>query len=111
METTFSAPQISCEGCAGAIKRALGAVPGVSAVTVDVAAKTVRVTHDDDAEREALAAVLAEAGYPPTEPVDGEIHTSHHGPSGDMSLADAGRMVKDPVCGMTIDPSSAMGKS
>ncbi len=47
--TTFSAPDIECQGCASAIKKAVGNVPGVSQVNVDVAAKTVAVTHDEKA--------------------------------------------------------------
>lgn len=34
---------MTCEGCAGAIKRVLGKVEGVVSVTTDVAAKTVVV--------------------------------------------------------------------
>ena len=34
METTFSAPGITCEGCAGTIKRTLGAIKGVAGVHV-----------------------------------------------------------------------------
>ena len=30
METTFSAPAISCEGCANTIEKALGNIPDVS---------------------------------------------------------------------------------
>ena len=63
--TTVNAPDISCGGCANAIKRALGAVPGVSAVEVDVASKTVTVTHDDQvAQRTEIAETLDHAGFP-----------------------------------------------
>src|SRR5437899_12137934 len=105
METTFSTPGIACEDCAGAIKRALGAVPGVAAVSVDVAAKTVRVTHDDGARREAVAAALAKAGYPPGEPRPEDSNTPHRVRTGeeDTSRNPAGGTVKDPVCGMTSD--------
>jgi copper chaperone CopZ len=69
MDTTtrFSAPDIECDGCANAIKKALGAVAGVSAVAVDVGAKTVAVTHDAGrAPRETVAAALDRAGFPAT---------------------------------------------
>ncbi len=65
METsTFSAPDIECDGCANAIKKALGNVQGVSGVQVDVAAKEVTVTHDENAPRETIAAALDRAGFP-----------------------------------------------
>lgn len=62
--TTFSAPDIECDGCANAIKKALGAVEGISGVGVDVAGKRVTVTHDDRAPRQAIAATLERAGFP-----------------------------------------------
>ena len=40
METTFTAPGISCQGCANTIEKALGNIPDVSGVSVDVAKKT-----------------------------------------------------------------------
>ena len=39
---------MSCEHCVKAIKSAVGALPGVTAVAVDLTAKTVRVDHDPD---------------------------------------------------------------
>ena len=62
--TTFTAPDISCDGCANAIKRAIGGVKGVSEVQVDVAAKRVTVSHGAEATREDLAARLDRAGFP-----------------------------------------------
>jgi len=37
---------MSCEHCVKAITRAVGALPGVSGVSVDLKAKTVSVDHD-----------------------------------------------------------------
>ena len=57
-------PTVSCAHCEAAIKRAVGAIDGVAAVTVDLAAKTVSV--DYEAEVVALAAVeqvMADEGY------------------------------------------------
>ena len=63
--TTLTAPDIECDGCANAIKKALGKVPGVSQIDVDVAAKTVTVTHDDNAAPvPVIAAALDKAGFP-----------------------------------------------
>jgi copper chaperone CopZ len=69
METTtkLTAPDIECDGCANAIKKALGTVPGVAAVDVDIESKTVSVKHDPQtAPRETIAARLDKAGFPVT---------------------------------------------
>jgi copper chaperone CopZ len=63
--TSFSVPDIMCGGCASAIQKALGSTEGVSQVNVDVAAKTVTVTHDDKATPEAIALTLDRAGFRP----------------------------------------------
>lgn len=62
--TTFSAPDIVCDGCAAAIKKAIGKLPGVSQIEVDIAAKTVTVTHETQVSLETLAAALDRAGFP-----------------------------------------------
>lgn len=64
MEDTFTAPDIECDGCANAIKKALGKLPGVSAVEVDVPTKRVTVHHDPGATRDTLVAALDRAGFP-----------------------------------------------
>lgn len=67
MVQTFQAhaSDISCEGCANAIKRALGALPGVQTVQVDVPGKNVIVQHDPALVKDAdLKARLEKAGYP-----------------------------------------------
>jgi P-type Cu+ transporter len=109
METTFKVPGITCQGCASSIKEAVSAVPGVSAVEVDVPSKTVRVAHDGSASRQAIAAALAGAGYPPEEPGQRAhgSHRSHHA-AGQAGTATA---VKDVVCGMDVDPARAAGES
>lgn len=78
MTTTLTAPDITCGGCANAIRRALGSVPGVSGIDVDVARKAVSVTHDEGvAGRAAILAALDRAGFPAadqqgTEPPTGD---------------------------------------
>ena len=107
METTLRAPGISCQGCASTIKGAVAAVPGVSAVAVDVPSKTVRVSHDARASRQDLASALAGAGYPAEEPgQDGGRRHSHAARSGGTATT-----VKDVVCGMDVDPAAAAGES
>ena len=64
MQTTnFSAPDIMCDACATAIQKAVGAVPGVSKVAVDVAAKNVTITHEANVPRETLVNALDRAGF------------------------------------------------
>ena len=68
METmTVTAPNISCEHCQRAIEGAIGALPGVQSVHVEVPSKTVQVSYDPaHVSREAIAATLHEEGYPVT---------------------------------------------
>ncbi|MGZ3470429.1 MAG: YHS domain-containing protein, partial [Isosphaeraceae bacterium] len=102
METTFTAPGISCQGCANTIERALGSIPDVSRVSVDVTKKSVTVSHGDRVERKTLEAALARAGYPAA-----SGGHDHH-----QELArGAAAMVIDPVCGMDVDRATAAGKS
>ena len=64
MQSKFSAPEIECEGCANSIKNALSRVPGISAVNVDVEAKTVAVTHEEPAGEARVIEALDRAGFP-----------------------------------------------
>jgi len=62
---TLTAPDIMCDGCANAIKKAVGALPGVSGVDVNINTKQVTVTHDDTiAPRTAITGALDNAGFP-----------------------------------------------
>ena len=107
METAFTVPGITCEGCARTIRQALGAVPGVSGVSVDGAAKSVRVIHRGAAGRDVLAAALEGVGHPPSQPLGDPAGMSH--PTGRQATGHAGAAapsgtVKDPVCGMDVTP-------
>ncbi|HKM51893.1 MAG TPA: heavy metal-binding domain-containing protein, partial [Isosphaeraceae bacterium] len=104
METRFTAPDITCEGCAGTIKKALGAIPGVSSVSVDVATKVVTIDHGERVPREAIDAALKGVGYPAAD------NSAHRSNDGGMSTPRVAR-VRDPVCGMEIDAASAAGRS
>ena len=67
MTQTFQAhaPDISCGGCANAIKRSLGSVPGVQTVDVDIPGKNVTVEYDTAQLNDSdLRARLEKAGYP-----------------------------------------------
>lgn len=59
---TYSVPGVSCDHCVHAISGEVGGLEGVSAVDVDLTAKTVTVQGDplDDA---AIRAAIDEAGY------------------------------------------------
>ncbi|MGR6318932.1 heavy-metal-associated domain-containing protein [Micromonospora soli] len=60
-QLVLSVPDISCDHCAKAIAGEVGEVAGVSAVEVDVAAKSVTVTGAADPV--AVRSAIAEAGY------------------------------------------------
>ena len=59
------APAISCNHCVNAIKRAVGAMPGVQSVDASAATKVVTVTYDPAVVAEtAIRATMADEGYP-----------------------------------------------
>jgi copper chaperone len=58
---TYSVPAISCGHCQAAIEAEVATVPGVEAVAVDVAARTVRV--EGRASDEAVRSAIDDAGY------------------------------------------------
>jgi copper chaperone len=60
-QRTYAVPGISCAHCKASIEAAVAGVPGVDAVEVDVAARTVRV--DGDVSDEAVRAAIDDAGY------------------------------------------------
>ncbi len=60
-ELTLSVPDISCDHCVRAITGEVSQVPGVRAVDVRIATKTVTVTGT--ASEGDVRAAIAEAGY------------------------------------------------
>ena len=62
--TTVTAPDITCGGCANAIKNAFGRVDGVEQVDVDVATKQVTVRHAAEVDRTRIVDILDQAGFP-----------------------------------------------
>lgn len=87
--TTLTAPDIVCGGCANAIKKAVGALPGVSAVEVDVDSKRVTVTHEPTATREAVTAALDRAGFPATVEEDAPSSGTDSAPTSECSCCKA----------------------
>lgn len=64
-EKTYNVPDVSCMHCKRAIEEAVGAMPGISHVEVDVDSKTVHISFEEDTVAEAdVLATLAEEGYP-----------------------------------------------
>lgn len=54
---------MSCEHCVKAITKAVGALPGVSDVAVDLKAKTVTVEHDQTLPVDKIKYEIEEQGY------------------------------------------------
>jgi copper chaperone len=63
-EITLSIPNISCNHCVMTVKRESGFVDGAEFVNGDVDGKTATFQVMNDEALAALAAALAEAGYP-----------------------------------------------
>jgi copper chaperone len=63
-EITLSVPDVSCEHCVKTVNGALGALPGVEAVNVDLASKIVRLRYEPaQVTLERIEETLDEAGY------------------------------------------------
>jgi copper chaperone len=63
-EITLSVPDVSCEHCVKTVNGALGALPGVDAVSVDLTNKTVNLRYEpDQVTLERIEETLDEAGY------------------------------------------------
>lgn len=60
----FPIEGLSCAACVGRAERALSAVPGVAAASVNLATRRARVTLDDPAALAPALAALDHAGYP-----------------------------------------------
>ncbi|HLJ60259.1 MAG TPA: heavy-metal-associated domain-containing protein [bacterium] len=61
----LTVPDVSCEHCEQTVKSVLGPLPGVHDVTVDLAAKQVRVVYDEGtATVDRMKEVLGAEEYP-----------------------------------------------
>ncbi|PIV89172.1 MAG: heavy metal transporter [Hydrogenophilales bacterium CG17_big_fil_post_rev_8_21_14_2_50_63_12] len=61
---TLTVSGMSCMGCVNSVKNLVGALPGVSAVQVDLASGRVDVAHDPAlATAEAIHAAIRSGGY------------------------------------------------
>jgi copper chaperone len=64
MKYIFTVPDISCDHCRMHIDKAVAASGKASAWTVDLKTKTVGM--ESNADRETMARILSDAGYPPS---------------------------------------------
>lgn len=63
METrTFAVVGMTCDHCVAAVTAEVGAVPGISAVAVDLQGASLTVTGER-IDEQAIAAAVDEAGY------------------------------------------------
>jgi len=60
--TTYAVRGMTCEHCRLAVREEVGALPGVTAVDVDLASGAVTV-EGEDVSPAAVAAAVEEAGY------------------------------------------------
>lgn len=61
--TTYSVTGMTCEHCVKAVTGELSTLPGVSAVDVDLASGSVKVTSTDPLPIESVRDAIDEAGY------------------------------------------------
>ncbi len=62
--TDFQVEGMSCEGCANAVRRSVGQLPGVESVDVGLAEKRVAVTYDEaKTDAAAIRERIEDAGY------------------------------------------------
>ncbi|MDI2131170.1 cation transporter [Yinghuangia seranimata] len=60
---SFTVTGMTCGHCVGSVTSAIGALPGVTGVEVDLPTGKVAVTGTESLADDAVAAAVAEAGY------------------------------------------------
>ena len=60
----FVLPDMVCDGCAGAVKRAVGQVAGVLNTEVNVPTNTIVVSYVSDMNPQLITEALDRAGFP-----------------------------------------------
>ena len=63
MTATYTVEGMTCGHCVSSVQEEVGAVPGVTAVRVDLATGEVVVEGDAADDRAAITAAVQEAGY------------------------------------------------
>ena len=61
--TTYTVTGMTCAHCVAAVTEEVGAVPGITAVEVDLATGALTVTSEGAVDAGAVAAAVDEAGY------------------------------------------------
>ena len=61
--TTYTVVGMTCGHCVSSVSEEVGALAGVEAVDVDLAAGTLSVTADPSVDEPAVRAAVEEAGY------------------------------------------------
>ncbi len=64
MKTEIKVKNIQCAGCARAIGKGIGVIPGVYGVNVDIANKVISVDHTEEITKDVLEEKLKSIGYP-----------------------------------------------
>ncbi|MDR1692689.1 MAG: cation transporter [Oscillospiraceae bacterium] len=63
MQTVLNVEGMSCSHCEAAVKKAVGALPGVAEVSVSLAGKTVTVAHGEGVGEAELKRAIEDIGY------------------------------------------------
>ncbi len=63
MTTKLVSPDIECEGCANAIKKAIGTFPGITVVSVDIEKKGISIDHEQSTSIPEIIKALDKAGF------------------------------------------------
>ena len=63
MQTRLNVEGMSCSHCENAVKNAVSAIGGVTYVAVDLAGKTVTVTHGENVTVACIKSEIEEQGY------------------------------------------------
>ncbi len=64
MRTELEVLKMGCNACVEKVRKALEALPGVKAASVDLEGKRATVEHDEGVAPETLARAVTDAGYP-----------------------------------------------
>jgi len=63
MQSKLYVEGMTCSHCESAVKKAVSAINGVTEVAVDLAEKTVTVTHDESVTAARIQVEIEEQGY------------------------------------------------
>ncbi len=63
MQTILKVDGMTCSHCKNAVKNAISAISGVTAVSVDLAEKTVTITHDETVSANIIKTEIEDQGY------------------------------------------------